>query len=135
LGGISLKFNNYLNKLSYYFKDCYGFDRLSRDVVIVGAVLSLTRYTLGLSLVFVAYGIFRTCSKNKYKRYQELSKYENIISIIKKKFYRSNTSIEERRKYKIFKCPNCSQKLRVPRKKGKVVITCKKCGNEFKGRS
>ncbi|ERI92583.1 hypothetical protein HMPREF1982_02191 [Clostridiales bacterium oral taxon 876 str. F0540] len=130
-----MKFNNYLNKLSYYFKDCYGFDRLSRDVVIVGAVLSLTRYTLGLSLVFVAYGIFRTCSKNKYKRYQELSRYENIISIIKKKFLGVNTSFDERKKYKIFKCPNCSQKLRVPRKKGKIVITCKKCGNEFKGRT
>ena len=37
--------------------------------------------------------------------------------------------------YKVFKCPKCSQKLRVPRGKGKIMITCRRCGNEFKKRS
>lgn len=35
------------------------------------------------------------------------------------------------RDYKIFKCPKCGQKLRVPRHKGKIAIHCRKCGEEF----
>ncbi len=33
--------------------------------------------------------------------------------------------------YKIFRCPDCKQKLRVPRGKGKINIICKNCGTEF----
>lgn len=130
-----MKFSNYLNKLAYRFKDSYGFDRLSRDIIIIGLILSLIRYTYILSFILVAYAAWRALSKNKYKRYQELAAYQNIVLIIKQRFYRFKASIEERRKYKIFKCSKCSQKLRVPRKKGRVVITCRKCGNEFKGKS
>ena len=35
------------------------------------------------------------------------------------------------RNYKITKCPNCNQKLRLPRGKGKIVVTCKKCLTKF----
>ena len=35
------------------------------------------------------------------------------------------------RDYKIFQCPKCGQKLRVPRHKGKIAIHCRKCGEEF----
>ena len=40
-------------------------------------------------------------------------------------------SREERRKYKVFICPTCKQKLRVPRGKGKISISCPKCGTSF----
>jgi ribosomal protein L37AE/L43A len=32
---------------------------------------------------------------------------------------------------KIFKCPKCKQALRVPRGKGKILITCQSCGHKF----
>ena len=35
------------------------------------------------------------------------------------------------RNYKITKCPNCKQKLRLPRGKGNIVVTCKKCSTKF----
>ena len=40
-------------------------------------------------------------------------------------------SREERKKYKVFICPTCKQKLRVPRGKGKISISCPKCGTSF----
>ncbi|MCR5726512.1 MAG: hypothetical protein K6G24_03500 [Lachnospiraceae bacterium] len=37
--------------------------------------------------------------------------------------------------YRIFDCPMCSQKLRVPKGKGKIEITCRRCGHVFIRRS
>jgi hypothetical protein len=117
------------------FKDSYGVDKLTRYLFVVGLLFSFSRYTLPLGSVFVIYGTFRAISKNKYKRYQELALFQNFILKIEQKFYSYKASAQQRKNFKIFTCPTCSQKLRVPRKKGKVTISCKKCGNEFKGRS
>lgn len=38
---------------------------------------------------------------------------------------------QQRKVYRFFTCPQCSQKLRVPKNKGKVRITCTKCGHSF----
>ena len=124
-----------LNRLSYYFRDSYGVDKLTKYLLVAGLLLSLTKYTSIVGIIFVFYGLFRTLSKNKYRRYQELSVFENNLLILKQRYYRLKTYIKDLPKYKIFKCPNCSQKLRVPRKKGRIIITCKKCGTEFKGKS
>ena len=130
-----MNFKNILNKITYQFRDSYGFDKLSKYLIIIGIILTTGRYTAIFGYAIVIYSLWRSISKNKYKRYQELAALENYLSILKQKFYRTKASMVDNRKYKVFKCPNCSQKLRVPRKKGKVVITCKKCGTEFKGRS
>ena len=33
--------------------------------------------------------------------------------------------------HRIYKCPNCKKPLRVPRGKGKILITCQHCGQKF----
>jgi glutaredoxin len=33
--------------------------------------------------------------------------------------------------YKVTTCPNCSQRIRIPKNKGKIKITCKKCTTQF----
>lgn len=130
-----MNFRNYLYKIAYYLRDSYGFDKLSKYLLIIGCVLTITKYTAIGGYAIIVYGIWRILSKNKYKRQRELFVFENCIFTVKQKFYRCELSISDFRKYKIFKCPKCSQKLRIPRKKGKVVISCKKCGTEFKGKS
>lgn len=42
---------------------------------------------------------------------------------------------EDKKIYKYFKCPHCATKLRVPKGKGKLTITCPKCRKSFKGKS
>ena len=37
--------------------------------------------------------------------------------------------------HKYFTCKNCSAVCRVPRGRGKIVITCPKCGSEIRGKS
>lgn len=126
---------NFLDRIRYYFRDCYGVDKFSTYIFILAVILSITRYTLFIAFPLLAYGIYRTISKNKYKRYQELAAFNNFFNIIKQQYYSRKASFSQRKEYKIVKCPNCSQKLRLPRKKGKVTITCSKCGTKFKAKS
>lgn len=128
-------FKNFQNKISCYFKDCYGADKLTMFLLFSGLILSLFNYVRYLGAALAFYALFRCLSKNKYKRSRELAAFNNLFDTIKQQFYSLKASLEETKKYKILKCPKCSQKLRIPRHKGKVVITCKKCGNEFKAKS
>ena len=41
----------------------------------------------------------------------------------------------EYRTYRDLICPQCSQRLRVPRGKGKIRVTCTKCRNQFVAKS
>ena len=41
----------------------------------------------------------------------------------------------EYRTYRYLLCPQCSQRLRVPRGKGKIRVTCTKCRNQFIAKS
>lgn len=39
------------------------------------------------------------------------------------------------KEHRIFRCPNCDQRVRVPRGRGKIEITCPRCGHKFIKRS
>lgn len=127
--------SNFFDKLSRNFKDSYGLDKLSKYLLIIGLILYFSKYTALFGLAIIIYATFRSLSRNKHKRYQELAAFEDILSKIKQKFYTYNSNNQQAKQYKILKCPKCSQKLRVPKKKGKIVVTCKKCGTEFKAKS
>jgi DNA-directed RNA polymerase subunit RPC12/RpoP len=134
-GGLCMNFNNYIYKLNNYFKNRYGLDKFSKCLFIAGALFSLVKPTILFGPLLIGYGAFRCLSKNKYKRYQELNSFENLIRIGENPVKNQIIKLEQRRHYKIYKCPNCSQKLRIPRKQGKVTITCRACKTEFKGKS
>ena len=33
--------------------------------------------------------------------------------------------------YRYFKCPECKQKMRAPKGRGKIKVTCKHCHTQF----
>ena len=124
-----------MNKFNSFFKDSYGWDFLSKSLIILGLLCSFSRYTVTLSLVLIITAVFRSFSKNKGKRYKELHIYENFLFKIKQKINSYKNKFQQNKNFKILACPSCSQKLRVPRKKGSITITCKKCGKKFEGKS
>lgn len=112
----------------------YGTDQLSLTLLIVAIFISILSRLLNsqilniLYLVTIVIVIYRIFSKNVSKRYQENMKFLNIWHSIKGKINGKVKQIKGLKDYKYFKCVNCKQKLRVPRKKGKISITCPKCG-------
>lgn len=129
-----MNINNYFKK---YFKDSYGFDRFSQYLLIIGLLFMFSRriQSIILGIAIIGYALWRALSKNKYKRQLEESGFSNLLSIINIKLRKFRFQITDSLKFKVLTCPNCSQKLRVPRRKGKIVVNCKKCHKEFKARS
>ena len=107
----------------------YGTDKLNMLILGTGLVISLVCMFIRVPLVnliltVISYGlmgwaIFRTLSRNTYKRYQENRKYLMLLQRIKDKEHR------------YFDCPRCRQQVRVPKGKGKIAISCPKCKEKF----
>ena len=128
-------------KIQRFMMGRYGADDLSRVLsiwVMVCLVISLFAgklpalsifYWLGLGLMI--YSLFRMFSKNVSKRYQENQKYLNARyqAVVKKDAAKKRWA--QRSVYRFYKCPGCRQRVRVPRGKGKICITCPKCKVEF----
>lgn len=126
-------------------KDSYGFDNLSRDILVFAVLLGVIGFmfiktVVGIVLCFfatllTALVLYRTMSNKTYKRKNELNIYNGILFKIKNAFRRMGNSVNkgasDMKNFRRFRCPNCRQRLRVPRHKGKIRITCSKCGTKF----
>ena len=113
-----------------------GSDELCRFTNILCIILLLLSIvtpvkTLSLAFVLCILNLYRMCSKNIYKRSQENEAFlqtkgrvQSWFEVLKKRF-------EQRKTHVFFKCPSCKQTVRVPKGKGKISITCPKCGTAF----
>lgn len=132
---------NLKNKFSNFMQGRYGVDYLSRDFVwITFAIVILNMFIKSKILSFIPLVVFilvyfRMFSKNYSKRYNENRIYTNFKGKITRPFTRTFKRIKDSRKYKFLTCPNCSQKLRVPRGKKEIVVTCAKCRHKFDAKS
>ena len=115
----------------------YGYDQLNQFIFIV-AIISMvleiiTRqslfYTLTLVLLILAY--VRVFSRNINKRYEENMKFLQKKDAILNKFRKQKYYAAQRRNFHIYTCPQCKQKIRIPKGKGKISITCPKCRTSF----
>lgn len=114
----------------------YGMDRLGQ-VLLIAAMICFLLSVFGLNffyliaIVIMVYAYFRMFSKNKVKRSAENSWYLKKEWKVRSFFAGKKKQFSERKVYRIYKCPTCKQKLRVPKGRGKIAIRCKKCGTEF----
>ena len=107
----------------------YGNDKLNN--ALLGSALVLVILALfirnpllnlilhGISYALMFWSIFRTFSRNTYKRYQENRKFLKFVDRFKD------------RDHRYYDCPKCRQTVRVPRGKGKIAITCPRCREKF----
>lgn len=86
-----------------------------------------------IAMFCVIYSTFRIFSKDITKRQAENVKYFAVLNRIKGKRNYCKQWISDRKSYRYFTCPTCKAKMRVPKGKGKVQITCKNCGTRFPG--
>ena len=119
----------------------YGADQLSRfmlAVVIVCLVLNLFtrwRFPYVFSLVILGVCYYRMFSRNYAKSSEENRRYLEATQNIRGWFAKRKLRIKQSKDFHIYKCPSCGQKIRIPRGKGKICITCPKCRHEFEKKS
>ena len=106
----------------------YGTDKLNSVILTTGLIVCVAGMFVGgsfsgiftiVSYSLMFWAIFRTFSRNTYKRYQENRKFLMFLERIKD------------REHRYFSCPKCKQTVRVPRGKGKLAITCPRCKERF----
>lgn len=114
----------------------YGVDQLTWVLLALSLLLSLCgsifrSNVLGIlcwAVLVVCY--LRIFSRNIYARQQENQKLLQFWWKLKNGRSK-RPSREQRKNFRAFSCPTCKQKLRVPRGKGKISISCPKCGRSF----
>ena len=131
-----------------FFREFYSWDRFLKITLIIGIFLLVTGYAWVLGTALIIYSIWKSKSSSVHGRNNEKFVFENArrnfyykINNFKQnmklhkfniKKYNLMEKLKEKRKYIITSCPKCTQKLRLPRGKGKMIVTCSKCGSEFR---
>ena len=129
--------NGFRERFTRFMIGRYGMDRLGQFlnavacVFLAAGLFSRSSWVNIAALVFLFLCYFRVFSKNSGKRFEENQKFERIWFRISEVFRRCRFKLQQSRKYHIYKCPNCRQKIRIPRGKGKISIHCPKCGIDF----
>ena len=126
-------FRQFMAKLSASFRAFmagrYGTDRLNMVILTAGLVVCLVSAFIkapmvnllltAISYALMIWAIFRSVSRQTYKRDQENRKFLQFFDRMKD------------RDHRYFDCPKCRQVVRVPRGKGKISITCPRCREKF----
>ena len=124
-------------KLRQFMIGRYGTDGLNQFLSIASLVLlliaiisrvSLFTY-LGVALLIFCY--YRTFSRNISKRTEENYKFYTLKDRVDNKFKGWKEQWANRKVYHYYRCPQCRQKLRVPRGRGRIQISCPRCGTQF----
>lgn len=115
--------------LRRFMEGRYGSDKLNTAILMTALVLVLVYSFLPFGLVkillwlisyaLMIWAIFRMLSRNTYRRYQENRRFLQITDGIRD------------REHRYYNCPTCRQRVRVPRGKGKIAISCPKCREKF----
>ena len=115
--------------LRRFMEGRYGYDKLNNTLLWTGVGLCLISVFIPVKLInlllnlvsngLMFWAIFRSLSRNTYKRYQENRKFLQFFDHMKD------------RDHRYFDCPKCRQMVRVPRNKGRISITCPRCKEKF----
>ena len=135
------------NALSRFMYGRNGVDRLCLTMIWTALLLDVINLFLRdrqpvvysilafVSTVIVFLALYRMFSRNLEKRRAENAKFMEKVwwPISRRMAGKRQQRMDKEHCY--FTCPGCGAVCRVPRGKGRIVITCPRCGNEIHGKS
>jgi hypothetical protein len=131
---------NIKEKLARFMYGRYGMDELSYGLFGLYFVLLIVNAFTNIKLLGILIWtslivmMFRTLSRNIYKRRMENEKFMKIWKPFKSKGSLTIRRLKEIKTHRYRKCPHCKSVLRLPRKTGKHTVNCPRCNKEFKTR-
>jgi uncharacterized paraquat-inducible protein A len=126
-----------MNWLKNFMAGRYGGDQLSMALLILSIILTLVARLAQFPILgffsYIPIGIvlFRMFSRNISKRSMENYKFFMVLSPVYEWLKKFQNNRKDAKTHKRYKCPTCNIQLRVPRGKGKIIITCPKCKTQF----
>lgn len=122
----------------------YGPDRFSRFLsqgsvgLLILSVLSrwgarprASALFFSLAMLMLAICYLRMFSTNFEKRQAEEHLYLEKEWAVRDWLSFRKDRFDQRKDYCFFTCPGCKQTVRVPKNKGRIRITCRRCGYSF----
>lgn len=131
-------------RLARFMYGRYGMDQLGRFLVIAALVLLVASMFFGgianlilwvLAVAALVWYWVRALSRKYDKRRAENDKYLRMKGAVVRWFESIKTRWSQRKEYRFFRCPSCHALLRVPKGKGRIELTCRKCGSRFERKS
>lgn len=137
------------NRFQQFMYGRYGMDQFNRVISFAALILLIIAVFVKNPIVEIAalallvWCYFRMFSRNVSRRASENQKFLTFKYRMLCKFKangrgnfaqnkaRRKIRREQKKIYRFYVCPGCSQKVRVPKGKGKICITCPKCQLEF----
>ena len=119
----------------------YGADELSK--LMMGAAVAVMLLNLFLRsevlnivvTVLLLLICLRMFSRNIQKRYDENRRYLVYKGKVTGFFAKKKRTAQDLKDNHIYRCPSCGQKIRIPRGRGRIIVTCPKCKHEFEKKS
>jgi len=115
----------------------YGPDHLNIALIVTSLVLSLLNGIIGfapvlyMSYVVFVLAIFRMLSRNIPRRRAENDRFIRYWWPVRTKIGRAVANIRHGKTHRFIRCYGCGNTLRVPKGKGRLQITCPRCGERF----
>lgn len=128
-------------KMAQWMMGRYGIDQLTRALMIAGCAVVLVNFFAHsgvlstIALLLMGWGLFRCYSRNIAARAKELAKYQELMVKPKAWWRLTNKKWVNRKTTLYFKCKGCGSVLNVPKGKGKLRVTCPKCGTQVEKHS
>lgn len=126
-----------MDKLRDFMLGRRGLDALSIGLMVLSLIISIfTRFSRSMLIravpaVILLYCLYRVLSRDTGKRQQETDVFMRFCRPVAERLGGAISRMRESGSYKFFRCPECSQQVRVPKGKGKIEITCPKCKGRF----
>lgn len=123
-------------KFSRFMQGRYGNDKFNQFLMIVALICLVISFLGGnvfylVALLFMIYAYYRMFSRKISVRSAENQWYLKKEMKVRSFFMGRKKELGQRKTHHIYKCPNCKQKIRVPKGRGKIEIRCQKCGTKF----
>lgn len=110
----------------------YGMDSLGRFMLWTAVLLFVlstftdNRFFYLIAFVLMIFEYVRMLSRSISKRSSENRLYLSYVSRVKRYFEKQKYLMQLRKDYRIFSCPECKQKIKIPKGRKKVEIRCPK---------
>jgi ribosomal protein S27E len=130
-----------MNRFRAFMAGRNGIDQLNIVLLVMALALNFAGRFTGLLIfrllasITLVYSVFRITSRNLAQRRAENYRFIRFPDYLRQLQRSRQDRRQQLREYRFFTCPDCKNKLRVPRGKGKVQITCPRCGQRFSGRT